>query len=161
MNYKHEGKPRLTLLYPHFLDEMAHLQEYGDVKHEGLNHWTNGVPITELLDAIKRHTAAIEMGEINDGETGRSHTAAIGLCAMYIFYYTRNSGQYSEFFTLVYARSDAISNFLADGSIPEPNSPRCPGEVPGGGGGDLQESMRRGSGRLNDTSTRPSFPPKY
>ena len=79
-----EGKPSLQKISPWLIEAMAKVMDYGDKKHAE-NHWTSGIPISQLLGALKRHTLCIEKGEVIDAETGESHLAHICVNAMMIF----------------------------------------------------------------------------
>lgn len=114
MTYKSEGKYQPTKIDPNFLIELAHLQEIGDEKHQD-HHWTNGVSVSKMVDAIKRHVAAIERGEHIDPDTGLPHATAIGCNAMYLSFYTRNMSTYRPFFDLPFA--DGNLN-VADERVP-------------------------------------------
>jgi len=82
------GKPRLSLICPHFAEDTARLLGEGEERY-GRGNWKRGLPISEVLDSLKRHTAAIEQGEDTDPDTGLPHTSAIACNAMFLHHYHR------------------------------------------------------------------------
>lgn len=157
MRYKDEGKPKLTLINPHFLEAMAILQEEGDKKHQE-HHWLLGVPVNEILNAMKRHIHEIEKGERYDGDTVHQHATAVALGAMYIFHYTRNYEEYEEFFTLLYDRSTEFGGPVVGSFIPDEDVSGRIDKVPGGSSGDIQEPLVRRGRRFDDIIARPRVP---
>lgn len=141
MTYKKERKYRPTKLDPEFLVEMAHLQGIGDDKHPDC-HWTNGVSVSELVDAIKRHTQAIERGEHFDPETKVPHSTNIACCCMYLSHYIRNYSTYRPFFDLPFAKGYST---MADDRIPGSYTSGRVDQVLGRSSGTFQES--EGPGR--------------
>lgn len=103
MAYKEEGKAPLQKIDPEFVEEMSRVQALGDQKHVD-HHWLDGVSVSEILGAIKRHVASIEKGDFLDAETGYSHAAHAACGLMYIAHYGRNYGRYAQFFDLLYQR---------------------------------------------------------
>jgi hypothetical protein len=84
------GKPRLGLIDPSFLEDVAHVLGYGEDKYGGPN-WMNGIEYSRVIDAAKRHIAAFECGEEIDAETNRSHLAHATCCMMFLHHYTHNN----------------------------------------------------------------------
>lgn len=95
-----KGKPPVVLVDPDFVDGMAHVLDFGNAKHGHMN-WQQGVPISEVVSAVKRHIAAIERGEHLDPETGRPHTCHAASGLMYIEWYHR-VGMYDQLNDLPY-----------------------------------------------------------
>lgn len=69
-----QGKPRISLIPPAGLLEVAGVYTYGEKKYVAHN-WRKGIPYSELLDATMRHILAFVNGEDNDKESGRPHLA--------------------------------------------------------------------------------------
>lgn len=136
MSYKTEGKYRPTKLDPDFLIELAHLQEIGDEKHKD-HHWRDGVSVSAMVDAIKRHTQSIERGEYIDPDTGIPHSSAIACTCMYISFYTRNLSTYRPFFDLPFAGGH--SNLAKE---------RVPGSY---AEGSVNQAFTRSSGTIRET----------
>lgn len=132
------GKPKLCGIDPLFVQAMAKVQEFGDQKHAS-HHWSNGVSYRLVLEAVKRHIEAIELGGDLDPETSQHHAAHAACGLMYIAYYDREPDKFREFYDLPFARR---SNGLAAGPISESNSARRFDKIPGGGSGAFQESKR-------------------
>lgn len=88
------GKTRLSLVCPHFAEDLARQLGIGEDRY-GPGNWKKGLPISEVLDSMKRHTAALERGEEIDPDTGLHHTAAIASNAMFLHHYHR-TGQQEE-----------------------------------------------------------------
>lgn len=80
--YKYDnGKPRLTLIDPEFLESIAGALEEGEKKYGG-PAWKQGLKYSRILDAARRHIAAIERGEDIDPDSGRPHAAHVACCMM-------------------------------------------------------------------------------
>lgn len=82
------GKPRLELISPIALDELARALEFGVKKYAEWN-WANGLPYTRILGAILRHTGLYLKGETLDKESGLSHAAHIMCNAMFLLHYEK------------------------------------------------------------------------
>ena len=78
-------KPRMELLDPEWLEEVAWVMTFGAKKYAA-NNWRSGISITRLLGAAMRHLLAILRGENTDPETGRSHSAHLACCSMFVFW---------------------------------------------------------------------------
>lgn len=81
---KHDnGKPRLDLLPPLALEEIAGVLAYGAGKY-GDHNWRGGFAYGRLIAASLRHTFAWMRGEDVDTESGIGHLAhaACNLCFM-------------------------------------------------------------------------------
>jgi hypothetical protein len=76
-------KPRLALLPPGALAEVAKVMGYGAAKYTTHN-WRRGFDWTRLLDASLRHVNAWNDGEDKDPETGLSHVAHAACCLLFL-----------------------------------------------------------------------------
>ena len=110
----------------------------GDEKHKD-NHWTEGVSVADILDGVKRHVAAIELGNYDD-EEGSTHAAAAAVGLMYISHYRRADPRYNEFFDQRYGPTEHTDKEVAGQGVPEPDLAGCAGEISGGSGGAIQKS---------------------
>lgn len=87
---KHDsGKPRMSLLSAHALEEIAHIATFGAKKYDDQN-WRKGFKWSRLLDAAQRHLNEYNKGKRIDTDpdckecqdnsclnhSGRSHLAA-------------------------------------------------------------------------------------
>ena len=85
-------KTRLSLICPHFAEDLARQLGVGENRY-GAGNWKKGLQISEVLDSLKRHTAALERGEEVDPDTGLHHSVAITSNAMFLHYYHRTGQQ--------------------------------------------------------------------
>jgi hypothetical protein len=68
------GKPQLSLIDLRSLEPMARVMEFGAKKYDR-NNWMKGRAVTDLLDCLMRHIAALQRKEDVDPE---SHQPTIG-----------------------------------------------------------------------------------
>lgn len=81
---KHDqDKPRMELLDPKAINELAKVLTFGAQKYEPHN-WRRGLRKTRLIAAALRHLFAYLGGEDKDPETGLSHAAHAMCCCMFI-----------------------------------------------------------------------------
>lgn len=78
-----DGKVRLDLLSPWFLDEVGKVLTSGAKKYEAHN-WAKGIKTSRLIGAALRHVFAYVRGERNDPEWGYHHLAHATCCLMFI-----------------------------------------------------------------------------
>lgn len=72
---KHDkDKPRMDLLDPLAITELAKVLTFGAAKYSAHN-WRNGIASSRLLAATLRHTLAYMDGEDKDPESNLSHLA--------------------------------------------------------------------------------------
>lgn len=81
-----EGKTRLHLVDPYFVEQVAKVMEIGADKY-GKDNWLKGQDYTVVLDSLKRHTAKWEMGHDTDEESGLHHMAHVAANAMFLLRY--------------------------------------------------------------------------
>lgn len=77
------GKPRFDLLSTVALAEISKVMSIGAQKY-GEHNWRGGIKTSRLLAAMLRHVFAYVAGESKDPETGLSHIAHAGCCAMFL-----------------------------------------------------------------------------
>ena len=82
--HKDEGKPRLELIYPQFLEAMGSVLGFGATKYSA-NNWKNGIEYSRLIGSAMRHITAFNRGEDMDPESGLSHLAHAGCCVMMLY----------------------------------------------------------------------------
>lgn len=84
---KHDnGKPRMELLSPIAMTEMARVLTFGSIKY-GPHNWRKGIAWSRVLGAALRHLFAFICGEDKDPESGLSHLAHVGCCIMFLLEY--------------------------------------------------------------------------
>jgi len=88
-----KGKLRYDLVEPRAFRDFVEVLTDGANKYFDRN-WENGLSWTSVLASLKRHIAAIEMGEDRDPESGRLHIAhaACNVHFLNAFYYTFPQG---------------------------------------------------------------------
>lgn len=74
-------KPRMDLIDPLFLEDVAKVLSFGAYKYAAHN-WRKGLEASRLIAAAYRHLNAINKGEDIDQESGLPHTAHLGCCVM-------------------------------------------------------------------------------
>lgn len=80
---KDDGKNRLELLDPAWLEEVGKVLTFGAKKYEDHN-WRKGFAWSRLFGAALRHIFAFVRGEDKDPETGLSHLAHASCCLMFL-----------------------------------------------------------------------------
>lgn len=95
-----EGKPKMGLLDPHAMREIAKVMTYGAGKYSTLN-WRRGMDWSRCYDALQRHLNAFWAGEDDDPETGLSHLAHAGCCIMFLLWYTENRRENDDRFSTI------------------------------------------------------------
>lgn len=78
-----QDKPRMDLLDPHAMDQLAKVLTFGAQKYAAHN-WRKGLHKSRLIGAALRHLFAYLKGENTDPETGLSHAAHAMCCCMFI-----------------------------------------------------------------------------
>lgn len=81
---KYDGdKPRMDLLDPHAIEQLAKVLTFGATKYAAHN-WRQGLHKSRLIAAGLRHLFAYLRGEDTDPETGLSHAAHAMCCCMFL-----------------------------------------------------------------------------
>ena len=78
-----KDKPRMDLLDPHAMEQLAKVLTFGANKYAAHN-WRKGLSKSRLLAAALRHLFAYLGGQNTDPETGLSHAAHAMCCCMFI-----------------------------------------------------------------------------
>lgn len=84
------NKPRVELLVPEAMEEVARVWAFGAEKYDDHN-WKKGIGVTSIIGCILRHTFKIMKGEDIDDESQCLHAAHI-ICnaSMLIYFFRRN-----------------------------------------------------------------------
>lgn len=77
------GKPQYSLIDLQSLEQCARVLEFGAKKY-ARNNWKKGLPLTQILDSMLRHIAALSNGEFTDPESGLSHIGHIQCNALFL-----------------------------------------------------------------------------
>lgn len=93
-----EPKLPLDLINPQATACEARVMAHGKKKYAAHN-WMKGLPISEILAAIERHTLAIKRGEDFDPETGEPHECHIRCEAAFLnwFLHGPRAAEYKKF----------------------------------------------------------------
>jgi len=78
-----QGKPQYSLIDLQSLEPMARTLEFGAKKY-ARDNWKKGMPISEILNSMMRHIAAIQSGEMIDPESGLPHIGHIQCNALFL-----------------------------------------------------------------------------
>ena len=76
-------KPRMDLLDPHAIEQLAKVLTFGASKYAAHN-WRKGLHKSRLIAAALRHLFAYLGGQDKDPETGLSHVAHAMCCCMFL-----------------------------------------------------------------------------
>ena len=82
------GKPRMDLLDPYAIEELAKVLSFGAHKYAAWN-WTLGLEYSRLSGAALRHIMAFQRGEDKDPESGLPHLAHALCCLMFLLSMTQ------------------------------------------------------------------------
>lgn len=83
------GKPKLSMLDPDFIEEMAKAMMFGENKY-ARDNWRLGTNYSEILDGIGRHLNDRIRGKVVDDESGLSPLAHLACRAMFLYYYEKH-----------------------------------------------------------------------
>jgi hypothetical protein len=76
-------KPKLSLISMKELEPMARVLQFGADKY-ARDNWKKGLVMSEILDSMMRHIAAIQSGELIDPESKLSHIGHIQCNALFL-----------------------------------------------------------------------------
>lgn len=88
-------KPRMDLISPIAVVELARVLTHGATKYEA-NNWRRGLAWTRIISAILRHTFAYLGGQTHDPETGLSHMAHVMCNAMFLVEFERTRPEFDD-----------------------------------------------------------------
>jgi hypothetical protein len=78
-----QGKPRLDLFDPEFIEGVSRVLTFGAEKYSPHN-WRHGFDYSRLYAALQRHLNAYWSGQDVDPETGESHLYHAGCMLMFL-----------------------------------------------------------------------------
>lgn len=82
------GKPRMELISPYAIEELAKVLTFGAKKYADRN-WEQGFAWSRAIAAVLRHSFAYLRGETHDPETGLSHMAHVLCEAMFLVHFEK------------------------------------------------------------------------
>lgn len=77
------GKVKYSMIDLTCLEPCAKVLEFGAKKY-ARDNWKKGLPLSEVLDSLLRHVAALQRGEFIDPESGLSHIGHIQCNALFL-----------------------------------------------------------------------------
>lgn len=80
-----KDKPRMDLIDPYAMEELAKVLTFGADKYSA-NNWRKGISYGRLIAAMLRHIFAFLRGEDLDAETGLPHPAHAMCCMMFLLW---------------------------------------------------------------------------
>lgn len=81
-----EGKPRMDLIPPELLTEVAKILTFGANKYADRN-WEKGMDWGRVYGALQRHLWSWWSGDSKDAETNESHLAHAACCIAFLIAY--------------------------------------------------------------------------
>lgn len=100
------GKPKWSLVDFNSLKPMVAILEFGAKKYSKDN-WKKGMPMSEVIESLLRHTFALLNGEMDDQESKLTHIGHIQCNAMFLAYIAENKPEFND---LVKKSTDAKAN---------------------------------------------------
>lgn len=84
-----QGKVRMDLVDPNFVEGLAKVLTFGATKY-GDNNWKGGIDFTRILGSIDRHLNEIKKRNDIDKESGLPHIHHIACNLMFLSWYVHN-----------------------------------------------------------------------
>lgn len=93
---KHDSeKPRMDLLSPIALEELAKVLTFGAKKYAPYN-WAKGIAYSRILGAMLRHLLAFSRGQDKDPETGLSHIAHLMCNCQFLLHFEKYRTEFDD-----------------------------------------------------------------
>jgi hypothetical protein len=90
-----QGKVEWSLVDYKSLEPMVRVLEYG-VKKYARNNWKKGMPATQIIESMLRHTYKLLEGELVDPESGVEHVGHIQCNAMFLAYVLNEKPEFND-----------------------------------------------------------------
>lgn len=90
-----EGKLKWSLVHYESLEPMIKVLEFGAKKYAPRN-WQKSMDLSEILESMQRHLAALMDGQDCDPETGISHMGHIQCNAMFYNYHKKLQSEHGK-----------------------------------------------------------------
>lgn len=89
------GKRKWSLVDFKSLEPMVEVLEHGCIKYSP-NNWKKGMPASEVLESMLRHTFSLLNGESQDIESKCDHIGHIQCNAMFLAYILREKPEFND-----------------------------------------------------------------
>ena len=90
-----QGKVEWSLVDFKSLEPMVRVLEYG-VKKYARNNWKKGMPATQIIESMLRHTFKLLEGELVDPESGIEHIGHIQCNALFLSYVLSEKPEFND-----------------------------------------------------------------
>jgi uncharacterized protein YuzB (UPF0349 family) len=90
-----QGKVQWSLVDYKSIEPMVRVLEYGCLKYSK-NNWKKGMPVSQIIESMLRHTYKLLEGELVDPESGIEHVGHIQCNAMFLAYVLREKPEYND-----------------------------------------------------------------
>ena len=90
-----QGKVEWSLVDYKSLEPMVRVLEYGCKKYSRGN-WRKGMPVTQIIESMLRHTYKLLEGELVDPESGVEHVGHIQCNAMFLAYVLNEKPEFND-----------------------------------------------------------------
>ena len=90
-----QGKVEWSLVDYKSLEPMVRVLEYGCKKY-ARNNWRKGMPVTQIIESMLRHTYKLLEGELVDPESGIEHVGHIQCNAMFLAYVLNEKPEFND-----------------------------------------------------------------
>jgi uncharacterized protein YuzB (UPF0349 family) len=90
-----QGKVQWSLVDYKSIEPMVRVLEYGCLKYSK-NNWKKGMPVSQIIESMLRHTYKLLEGELVDPESGIEHVGHIQCNAMFLAYVLKEKPEYND-----------------------------------------------------------------
>jgi uncharacterized protein YuzB (UPF0349 family) len=90
-----QGKVQWSLVDYKSIEPMVRVLEYGCLKYSK-NNWKKGMPASQIIESMLRHTFKLLEGELVDPESGIEHVGHIQCNAMFLAYVLKEKPEYND-----------------------------------------------------------------
>ena len=125
-----QGKNRLDLIPPEFIEEVGKVFTFGATKYED-NNWKKGLKFSNIIASLERHLLEIKKGNDYDDESNLLHAAHIGCNTAFLIWNYQNRKDMDDRYIQRPLRigldiDDVVLDFIGAYceryNLPEPNS---------------------------------------
>jgi len=90
-----QGKVQWSLVDYKSIEPMVRVLEYGCFKYSK-NNWKKGMPVSQIIESMLRHTYKLLEGELVDPESGIEHVGHIQCNAMFLAYVLNEKPEFND-----------------------------------------------------------------